>query len=154
MTIMPTIIKIIAGVIGTVGFAILFRLKPLHWIYAGLVGLFACVAYFALMNTMEDVFLANLTGAFVCALSSELFARIAKAPTTVFVLPGIIALVPGRTLYYTMSNLLNDNYIEAGENLLVTITVAVAIGGGIIAASILRVLLLKLIENFKSKIKG
>ena len=134
MTLMPTIIKIIAGVVGTVGFAILFRLKPLHWIYAGLVGLFACISYFVVFNTTGDVFFANLFGAFVCAFISEIFARIAKTPTTVFVLPGIITLVPGSTLYYTMSNLLNEKYVEAGENLLVTITVAVAIGGGIIAA--------------------
>ena len=44
------IVKIIAGVLGTVGFAILFRLKPLHWIYAGMDGLIACVSYFLFLN--------------------------------------------------------------------------------------------------------
>ena len=135
------IVKIIAGVLGTVGFAILFRLKPLHWIYAGMDGLIACVSYFLFLNIFSnDIFITNLLSAFICAFGAEIFARIAKAPSTVFLLPGIIVLVPGSTLYYTMSNLLNENYIEAGHNLLLTAEVAIALGGGIIGASILRII--------------
>ena len=67
---------------------------------------------------------------------AEMFARLSKAPSTIFLLPGCIALVPGGTLYYTMNSLLSKNYSEAFHYFLTTLTVGIAIGGGIIAASL------------------
>lgn len=148
----PVIIKIISGFISTIGFAILFRLKPVHWIFAGIDGLLACVFYFLFSDMFGSDFLPNLLAALICAFGAEIFARIAKAPSTVFLLPGIIALVPGGSLYYSMSNLLNSNYIEAGHYLLLTAEVAIAIGGGIIGASILRIVIFKVYDAIKKKI--
>ena len=149
----PVVIKIIAGFISTIGFAILFRLKPVHWLLAGIDGLIACVCYFMLLDFFDTDLLPNLIASFACAFFAEILARIAKAPSTVFLLPGIITLVPGGSLYYTMSNLLSENYVEAGHWLLLTAEVAVAIGGGIIAASILRIILFKLIDSIVLKFK-
>ena len=150
---MPFVIKIIAGVISTVGFAIIFRLKPSHWVFAAVDGLVACVCYFAFTELIGGVFWPNALAALLTAFLAEIFARICKAPSTVFLLPGCIALVPGGTLYYTMSNFLSENYSAASENLLVTVEVGVAIGGGIILASILRLAIFKFIERLKSNTK-
>ncbi len=150
---MPFIMKIIAGVVSTVGFAIIFRLKPSHWAFAAIDGLVACVAYFAFTDLIDGVFWPNALAALMTAFWAEIFARICKAPSTVFLLPGCIALVPGGTLYYTMSNFLSGNYSEASQNLLITVEVGVAIGGGIIFASILRFAVFKLIDLIKSTSK-
>ncbi|MBO5463404.1 MAG: threonine/serine exporter family protein [Clostridia bacterium] len=150
---MPFVIKIIAGVISTVGFAIIFRLKPSHWVFAAVDGLVACVCYFAFTVLIGGVFWPNALAALLTAFLTEIFARICKAPSTVFLLPGCIALVPGGTLYYTMSNFLSENYSEASEYLLVTVEVGVAIGGGIILASILRLAIFKFIERVKLNTK-
>lgn len=149
----PVLIKIIAGFISTIGFAILFRLKPVHWIFAALDGLLACGFYFLFIDIFDSALMPNLLSALICAFAAEIFARLAKAPSTVFLLPGIIALVPGGSLYYSMSNLLNANYIEAGHYLLLTAEVAIAIGGGIIAASILRIIIFKVYDTIKLKLK-
>ncbi len=133
------LIKIIAGTISTLGFAILFRLKPSHWPFAVLDGFLACVCYFAFTELFGGNFLPNFLAAFVASSFAEFFAKICKAPATVFILPGCIALVPGGTLYYAMSNLLSENRELALEYFLVTLTVGIGIGGGIIAASLLRV---------------
>lgn len=133
------LIKIVAGVISTLGFAILFRLKPSHWPFAILDGLFACVAFFGFTELFGGNFLPNLLAAFIASIFADLFARMCKAPSTVFILPGCIALVPGGTLYYAMSNLLSENRDVAVEYFLTTLTVGIGIGGGIIAASLLRV---------------
>jgi len=143
------LIKIIAGTISTLGFAILFRLKPSHWPFAVLDGLFACICYFAFTEVFGGNFLPNLLAAFVASLLADLFARICKAPSTVFILPGCIALVPGGSLYYAMSNLLSENREAAIEFFLTTLTIGIAIGGGIIGASLLRVLF----ETIDKKIK-
>ncbi len=144
------LIKIIAGALSTLGFAILFRLKPSHWAFATLDGLLACVAYFGFTELFGGNFLPNLLAAFVSAIFAELFARICKTPATVFILPGCIALVPGGTLYYAMSNLLSENREMALEYFLVTLTVGIAIGGGIIGASLLKVTF----QAISRKIKG
>ena len=143
------VIKIIAGTIATLGFAILFRLKPSHWPFAMLDGLFACICYFAFTELFGGNFLPNLLAAFAASVFADLFARLCKAPSTVFILPGCIALVPGGTLYYAMSNLLSENRDVAVEYFLITLTVGIGIGGGIIAASLLRVT----IQAISNKIK-
>lgn len=148
---MSIIIKIIAGVISTVGFAIIFRLKPSHWLFAAIDGLVACSLYFLLTELLNGVFWPNALAALFTAFLAEVFARICKAPSTVFLLPGCIALVPGGTLYYTMSNFLSENYTEASEYLLITAEVGVAIGSGIIIASILRLAIVKFIDRVKGK---
>lgn len=145
------LIKIIAGTIATLGFAILFRLKPSHWPFGVADGLLACVCYFGFTELFGGNFLPNLLAAFVAAAFADLFARICKAPSTVFILPGCIALVPGGTLYYAMSNLLSENRQAALEFFLTTLTIGIAIGGGIIAASLLRVTIQGISKKIKSK---
>ena len=145
------LIKIIAGAISTLGFAILFRLKPSHWPFAVLDGFLACVCYFAFTALFGGNFLPNLLSAFVASVFADLFARICKAPSTVFILPGCIALVPGGTLYYAMSNLLSENRDIAVEYFLITLTVGIGIGGGIIAASLLRVTIQAISQKVKRK---
>lgn len=145
------LIKIAAGTISTLGFAILFRLKPLHWAFATFDGLLACICYFAFSSLFTGDFLPNLLAVFVASSFAELFARICKAPATVFILPGCIALVPGGTLYYAMSNLLSENREAALEYFMITLTVGIAIGGGIIASTLLRVSCNAVAKKLKGK---
>ena len=145
------IIKIIAGTIATLGFAILFRLKPSQWPFAMIDGLFACICFFAFTELFGGHFLPNLLAAFVASLFADLFAKICKAPSTVFILPGCIALVPGEPLYYAMNNLLSENRAVAVEYFLITLTIGIAIGGGIIGASLLRVTFQAVSRKFKRK---
>ncbi len=144
------IIKIIAGVISTVGFAIIFRLRVKHIPLAALDGLVACVVYFCCLEFIsKDLFIANMLAAFATAGFAEICARIGKAPSTIFLLPGCIALVPGGSLYNAMRGLLLKDYDEFAAQLLVTGKVAIAIGGGIIAVSIIRYFISKLKKPIK-----
>ena len=145
------IIKIIAGTIATFGFAILFRLKPSHWPFAVIDGLFACICYFGFTELFGGNFLPNLLAAFVASLFADVFARMCKAPSTVFILPGCIALVPGEPLYHAMNNLLSENREVALEYFLTTLTIGIAIGGGIIGASLLRVTIQAISRKIKRK---
>ena len=149
---MDIIIKIIAGVISTIGFAIIFKLRVKHIPLAAFDGLVACVVYFVCLEFIsDDLFIANMLASFATAGVAEICARIGKAPSTIFLLPGCIALVPGGTLYQAMRNLLIKDYDEFGAQLLITGKVAIAIGGGIIAVSIIRYFLNKLKSNNKAK---
>lgn len=148
---MPIVFKIVAGIISTFGFAIIFRLKPSHWFFAAVDGLLACSFYFLFIDLIGGNFWPNALSALITAFAAEIFARVLKAPSTVFLLPGCIALVPGGSLYYSMNNLISQNYYEAAQYLLTTIEVGIAIGGGIIVASIFRIAIFKFAERIKSK---
>ena len=110
---MDIIIRIIAGVISTIGFAIIFRLRVKHIPLAAIDGLVACVVYFVCLEFIsDDLFIANMLASFATAGFAEICARIGKAPATIFLLPGCIALVPGGTLYQAMRSLLIKDYNE------------------------------------------
>ena len=73
----------------------------------------------------------------VTALCAEMFARTRRAPTIVFVLPGIVPTVPGGSLYRAMRDLLLKNIDGAIDNFTETLEVGIGIAGGIVTISIL-----------------
>lgn len=57
------------------------------------------------MGRYHSLFIATI----VVAVLAEVFARIHKTPATLFLIIGIIPMVPGGGIYYTMEALLNGN---------------------------------------------
>ena len=147
-------IRILAGVISTLGFAILFKLKPKHIPFSMLCGFVACVVYFPCSEVFDgSAFIPNFLAAFATALTAGILAIVCKTPSTVFLITGCITLVPGSNLFYAMSNLLSKNYNTASLNLLITLTVGVAIGGGILAASLAHYLIKYALYQYKKSSK-
>lgn len=70
-------------------------------------------------------------GTLFVAVCGEILARVYKAPSTIFVFPGIIPLVPGIGLYHTMLYIVRAEYdaaADAGARALISAAVmAVAI---------------------------
>lgn len=69
------------------------------------------------------------------ALYSEILARIYKAPVTMFLIVGILPLVPGAGIYYTMEYCVSGNQIAFGQSLVHTLAVAGALALGIVLIS-------------------
>lgn len=143
------IIKIIAGMFGTLGFAILFKLKAKHLPFSIICGFVACIVYFPLSAVLDGIFAPNFFAAFATAIMAEIFAIVCKTPTTAFLFTGCITLVPGSFLFYGMSSLLEQNYGDAVNYLLMTLNVAIAIAGGIIASSLVRLVIKSAIIQYK-----
>jgi len=62
-------------------------------------------------------------------------ARILKTPVTVFLITGIIPLVPGGNLYYTMNYVLAKQWHLSSLYGQKTILIAIAVAAGIMIAS-------------------
>ena len=72
---------------------------------------------------------------------AEVFARMEKAPATIFLVIGIIPLVPGGGLYYTMDALINGNFAMFSARGVQTAAAAGAIAAGAsMVTSIVRML--------------
>ena len=124
-----------------IGFSVLFNIPRREMLFAGVCGSIGWFGYIAVRDKFSSVIVAAFIGALFVGISAEIFARIRKKPATLFVIPGMIPLVPGYGLYYSMLKIIEKNYDEAlnvgFETLLVAISIASAI---IIATSFGRVL--------------
>lgn len=100
-------------------------------------------------------FYANFFGTLALALLSELSARIFKQPATVFVIPGIIPLVPGLGIYKGMFAVINNDYNGGMSILLTAITDSCAIAVGVmLVSSLFRVLKIRKDRRFLIKYHG
>ena len=97
------IIQMIAGMLGSLGFSLLFNLGKKHLIPAALGGFIAWGVYLLCMSvSWMGVLLSTIAASLVSQIYSEVLARIYKAPTTVFAIPAVVPLIPGGSLYNTM----------------------------------------------------
>ena len=69
------------------------------------------------------------------AVCSEVLARRRQQPVLVFLIPGVIPLVPGGKAYLTMLSFLQQDYVDAVGLLVSTILMAGAVAAGIIITS-------------------
>ena len=119
-----------------VGFCILFNLKrPKFICIASFIGMIGWAVFILLPESGPSILRYILATITVSSLS-EIFARIEKAPATVFLLPGIIPLVPGSGLYYAMNHLINGDYPLFAQTLLETAAYAgcIAVGASFVTA--------------------
>jgi len=65
------------------------------------------------------------------------FARIEKTPTTTFLVPSVIPLIPGGSLYYTMNFALNKQWAAFSHRGFYTLQLALSLAVGIIAVTTL-----------------
>ena len=92
-----------------------------------------------------------IAAAFIVYLWAEIMARVLKAPSNTYLIPGIIPLLPGGPLYYTMSAIVEGNHELFAENGLKTVFITFGMAAGM--AAVIVHYLLK-IKKVKSKRKA
>jgi uncharacterized membrane protein YjjB (DUF3815 family) len=85
-------------------------------------------------------------GAITVGLVGELFANRFRSPATIFIIPGIIPLVPGYGIYYTMTSIITKDYSTAASKGFETLFVALSIATALIITATIG----RLIRNNKT----
>lgn len=132
-----SIIQLITAFAGSLGFALLFGIRRKHVAVAALGGMLAWGVYLLLQTWTPGVFLPNLAAALFSSAWANLLARLRKCPATLFLVPAIIPLVPGSSLYYAMDSVVNGDYAAAAHYGHATLGCALAIAAGISVISVL-----------------
>lgn len=153
------IIMLITATVATLGYAILFRLKPSRMPFAVIGGLVATVVYLVVRVPIQNDFVTNLVAAFAATVYSEICAITLKAPTTVFLLPSAIPLVPGSALYWTMDRVLHNDMdglvyygkIASQTGLGIALGIMIASVGTVIVRRTLHAVFSKNAANSKNK---
>lgn len=149
-------ITLIAGLLGTFGFSVIFNVKYNKLIYVCLGGILTTGLYLIgqqFLNFTDYLFIPTLFAAVGISLLCELFARILKTPTICLLLPSIIILVPGASLFFTMSNLLKFNSQELIYHFLNTLMASVAIALGMVVSQFLAQLITTIVKEIKNRKK-
>lgn len=119
----------------TMGFAVLFNIPKNEILKASLVGATGWIFYSYFYDGFHSLIFASFIGACVVAVISEIFARIFKDAVTVFIIPGILPLVPGTGMYNTMLAIIEQDFYRAALTGTETIFVAGSIAAAILIVS-------------------
>jgi len=131
------LITMLAAGAGSAGFAFFFNAKKSQILCAAISGLLISGMYLLLASQNDSILLDNMLCAMLVTAYAEIFARIMKAPSSVFLLPAIIPLVPGGFLYYGMYGLVTGENEIAWQNANATMLTGLGIAMGILVVSVI-----------------
>lgn len=126
------IFEMFVAFVATLAFAVIFNVNKKELLFCGLSGLAAEGAYQIAMELSETVILSVLISTLVVTSLSRILANLRKVPVTVYLVSGIIPLVPGAGMYNTIYNIISSEYSTALTIGIDTIKIAAVIAIGII----------------------
>lgn len=133
----------------TLGFSVIFRV-PLKKIPACvIIGALGWLTYEVAVSYMGSPVLGCFLGACTVGLLSAIAARVLKEASTIFIIPGILCLVPGYKIYSTMEALLLHNYGNTAEIGVQTLMMAGAIAIGLLVMGVVVGLFRMLFQRIK-----
>lgn len=128
---MAILFKVLAGWLGSLGFALLFKVGKENLLSASFAGFISSFIYLGLVD-LYGVYVAIFVSTICFTLYSEIVCRVRKATVTTFLICGLIPMVPGSGMYYMMSAFVMGDMVEAGKVATQTVTIAGLIALGII----------------------
>ena len=129
---MDIAIQLLMAFLGTMGFAMVFHVQRSKLFLVSLGGLISW-AVFLLMGSyaQQDVpryFIASV----VVTIYAEVLARLVKCHATTFLVTGEVPLIPGGSLYKTMSFFMARDYEAFSDQAFLTLIYAGAIAVGML----------------------
>ena len=144
------IIQTVMGMIGSVGFAILFGILDRKLIGIALGGGAGWAVYLMCTANGHSMFAGLFEASLFVAAFSEILARVLKAPVILLLVPMLIPEIPGGDLYYAMYDLVQRNFADFGNSANKVLVEAGAIALGIILASYIA----KFVRNIRIHMGG
>ena len=114
-------IQTIMGCIGAVCFSVLFNVRGKRLLLIALASMLCWLGYVLCDIFGAGIFWAIFCGTVVAGLISEVLARVVKVPVLMLLVPTLIPLFPGSTLYKMMSSLVrseNELFLHYARQLL------------------------------------
>ena len=132
------VLSVIASFFGSLGFAIIYNIRGRRaWIPA-IGGAVFWAVYLVFLHFVNNEYLGFFVVAILITIYSEIWARILKTPATTVLMPTVIPLIPGGSLYYAMDAALRRDmpqFIVKGQ---AAIGLAIALAAGIMVVTSLR----------------
>jgi uncharacterized membrane protein YjjB (DUF3815 family) len=124
--------EFILAMFATAGFSLIFRVPIRHIPACVIIGACGWVTYEISMYYYASPSIGCFFGACNVGLLSTIASRMFKDASTIFVIPGILCLVPGSAIFNTMAALLRDDFSSAMDVGMQTLLMAGAIAFGLL----------------------
>ena len=125
------LLQVIGAFFSVVTFSFLLRVPRKYIFWAGFTGAVSWWLYLVLMDLQFSMAVATFLSGCLISLCGQFFARILKTPVTIFVIPGILPLVPGAGMFRIARSVIRSDGMTSHN---VTQTLIVA---GMIALSLM-----------------
>ena len=130
--------QLITAIIGTLGISLIFRVRPRYLAVVSLIGGVCQAIYWLIIEYLKmDSFIAALAATVAVAAISEILARIARSPAIVFLLAGVIPIVPGSFLYRMMKEFIQEDVSRALYYGSEAVKISLGVAGGIVVVSVI-----------------
>ncbi|UMY34348.1 threonine/serine exporter family protein [Staphylococcus capitis] len=139
--------------ISTVLFSIIFNAPKKLLVACGFVGAVAWTIYQFTVGMDLGKVGASFLGSLILGLMSHTMSRRYKRTVIIFIVPGIIPLVPGGAAYEATRYLVSNNYTYAVNTFLEVTLISGAIAFGILVSEIIYYIYTR-IKQYYGKIKG
>lgn len=128
--------QLLAAFVGTVAFSILFGSPVRYYLDCGMTGMLGWAMYLLMIRYGGfSVAGAAFIAALLVGLTGSVQAMTRRCPVTLFLIGGIIPLVPGGGIFWTAYYLVAEQLSMAATTGFVALKVTIAIAGGIIVAA-------------------
>lgn len=125
----------LGGLLGSMSYGMVMGLRGKILFHSSCVGGIAWLAYKVLDQCIDGSIVPYFIATVIFALMSEIYARVFRTPTTVFLLVGMLPLVPGYGIYDTMLTLVKNDIPSFLSKGLETMEIAGALAMGILLVS-------------------
>lgn len=143
------IIQLIASLIGSFCFGVLFNMRGKKLLATALGGFMSWGLFLIISRFISSEAINYFIIASIVSLYAEIMAKTLKTPSAPLVTTSLIPLIPGSSLYYTMAYAFESDFTMFLENAITTLKLTSALALGIIVvASISQILFM-----YKKKIK-
>jgi uncharacterized membrane protein YjjB (DUF3815 family) len=118
--------------IGTIGYAVLFNIPKKFYLCCGFTGAAGWLIYHAVVSMNASAVTASFFGTLAVVLTSRVLSVRKKCPIIIFLVSGILPLVPGAGIYYTVYYMVTNQLAEAVLRGMESVKTAFAIVLGIV----------------------
>jgi len=125
------IMKVLGAFLAIYAFAVVLETPKKYLWCAGTVSAVGWFVYLLSQQFGMDDVMATFLSATAISIVSHVFARVFRAPVTVFLVAGILPTVPGAGMYRIAASFIAGDSGMAAQNLIVTLELAGVIAMGI-----------------------
>ena len=126
------LIQFIYALFATCGFCIIFKVPLKHIPVCIIVGALCWSCYQICMHYGASAVISCFIASCFAGLLSDICSRLFKEASTIFTIPGMICLVPGSNIYYTMESLLQNDMSDTAQIGTQTLLLAGSIAAGLL----------------------
>ncbi len=129
------LVECLVCALGCFGFSFLFNVHGKGIVFCILGGVFCWLGYCFVEALGGSDGMATFIASFVIAIYSEVMARVRKCPAIGYLVMGLLPLIPGASLYYTMNYAVRGNMNMFSIQGMKTIELAGLMAAGILLVS-------------------